>query len=108
MRGGGLYACGFAATFIVLEIRSFAQDLKEIGLLFDGEIVEFFANFVVDSFRNTINAFIWPAEIVQLAPPWGAIGLGIAFVTFTKFLKKPIEKWLFDEELAADEDQAEG
>lgn len=66
--------------------------------MFDGQIIDFVINFVVDSFKNTISAFIWPARIVQIAPPWGAIGLGVAFVAFTKFLKKPIEKWLFSDQ----------
>ena len=35
---------------------------------------------------------------------WGAIGFGLAFVAFPKYLKKPIEGWLFDEELATDND----
>ena len=38
---------------------------------------------------------MWPVYVVQLAPPWGAIGLGLAFVGLTRFLKSPIERWLF-------------
>ena len=52
-------------------------------------------SFIVDSFRNTLGALMWPVEIVTFAPPWGAIGLGLAFVAFPKYLKKPIEGWLF-------------
>jgi len=63
--------------------------------LLDGRIVAFVINFVVDSFWNTIGAFMWPAHIAQFAPPYGAIGLGLAFVLFPMFLKKPIERWLF-------------
>ena len=97
MRGGGLYACGFAVTFAVLEAISFVEDFKEIGLLLDGQVVAFILNFIVDSFRNTIQAFMWPVVIVQFAQPWGAIGLGLAFMLFPKYLKKPIEAWLFSD-----------
>ncbi len=107
MRGGGLYACGFALTFFILEIGSVYDDVKDVGLLFDGEIIAFFLNFIIDSFQNTIQAFMWPLLIVQLAQPWGAIGLGLAFVAFPKYVKPHIEVWLFSddeiEEIAASE-----
>jgi hypothetical protein len=76
-------------------------------LLFNGEIVEFFLNFVIDSFQNTVQAFMWPVKVVQFAQPWGAIGLGVAFMLFPKYVKKHIETWLFSddksEEIAASE-----
>jgi hypothetical protein len=61
----------------------------------DGRVLAFLINFVVDSFYNTLGAFMWPVEIVRFATPWGAIGLGLAFALFPMFLKKPIERWLF-------------
>jgi hypothetical protein len=109
LRGGGLYACGFAVTFVVLEANSFFQDFKEIGLLLDGKVVEFVLNFIIDSFNNTIEAFMWPLNIIEFAPPWGAVGLGVTFLLFPKYLKKPIEAWLFsddDPEELADKDSA--
>ncbi len=102
MRGGGLYACGFAVTFAVLEAGSFLDDFKQIHLLFEGEVVSFILNFIIDSFQNTIAAFMWPIEVVELAPPFGAIGLGLAFWLFPIYGKKPIEAWLFDGEDSAE------
>ena len=64
-------------------------------MLFDGEIIDFILNFIVDSFGNTMRAFAWPVFIVQFASPWGAIGLGLAFFLFPIYVKKPIEAWLF-------------
>ena len=96
MRGGGLYACGFAATFLWLEAGSFIEDFKQIHLLFEGEVIDFILNFIIDSFRNTLQAFIWPTNIVQFAPPYGAIGLGLAFWLFPVYVKKHIEDWLLD------------
>ena len=85
MRGGGLYALGFIATFVVLEVQSLADDVLGIGAVFTGQ------------------AFMWPIHIVQFAPPWGAVALGVAYMGFATYLKKPIEGWLFD-----DEPEAEG
>jgi hypothetical protein len=95
VRGGGLYACGFALTFATLEAGSFIDDFKQIHLLFDGKVIEFVLSFIIDSFTNTVSAFAWPATVAQFAPPWGAIGLGLAFVLFPKYIKKHIEAWLF-------------
>jgi hypothetical protein len=81
-------------TFIVLEAGSFIEDFKEIGLLLDGQVFAFILNFIVDSLQNTLQAFIWPVNIVQVAPPFGAIGLGLAFWLFPIYVKKHIEAWL--------------
>lgn len=95
LRGGGLYACGFAISFVILEIGSLADDVLGIGAVFSGQAIEFAVSFIVDSFKNTLASFMWPVYVVQLAPPWGAIGLGVAFFGFSSYLKKPIEGWLF-------------
>jgi nitrogen fixation-related uncharacterized protein len=92
-----LYACGFAATFLYLEAGTLVDDFREIGMLFDGRILAFMINFAIDSFHNTVGAFMWPVKIAQFESPWGAIGLGAAFVAFPIFLKKPIERWLFSD-----------
>jgi hypothetical protein len=84
----------------VLEANSVVQDFKEIGLLIDGKVVEFALNFIIDSFKNTIEAFMWPLSIIEFAPPWGAISLGLAFILFPKYLKKHIEAWLFSDDEA--------
>jgi hypothetical protein len=72
--------------------------VKDIGLLFNGEVIEFFLNFIIDSFQNTWKAFAWPAVVVQFAQPWGAIGLGLAFIVFPKYVKPHVEAWLFTDD----------
>lgn len=98
VRGGGLYAVGFAATFLYLEVLSLVDDVLGIGALFRGEAIEFFVNFIVESFMNTIAAFMWPIEVIRFSPPVGVIALGIAFWLFPIFVKPHIERWLFDDE----------
>lgn len=104
VRGGGLYAVGFALAFIYFEIGSLGDDILGIGSLFNGQAIEFIIQLVVESFTNTIRAFMWPVYVVQLAPPWGAIGLGLAFVGFTRYLKAPIEQWMFGDAPKAETD----
>lgn len=98
VRGGGLYACGFAVTFVILELRSLFDDVLGVGSLFTGQAVEFIVQFFIDSFTNTMRSFAWPLYVVTFAPPWGAIALGIGFAGFATWLKRPIERWLFPEE----------
>lgn len=107
VRGGGLYACGFALTFIVLEIGALADDVLGVGAIFRGQAMAFLLDFLMDSLMNTLKSFMWPVYVVQFAPPWGAIGLGLAFWLFPATLKKPIEQWLFqDEPEVADEPES--
>jgi len=104
VRGGGLYACGFALTFLYFEIGSLREDFAQIGSVFNGELISFLINFIIDSLTNTIKAFGWPVYVVQTAPPFGAIALGLAFALFPKYIKPPMTRWLFpdgqEEELA--------
>ncbi len=103
VRGGGLYACGFALTFVILEIGSLADDVLGIGAIFSGQAIEFVINFMIDSLMNTMKAFAWPVYAVQYAPPWGAVGLGVAYWLFPTTLKKPIERWLFGDKPVAED-----
>lgn len=95
VRGGGLYACGFAITFLYLELVSLREDFTQLGGIFSGGLIAFIVDFFIDSFANTLQAFMWPVSVVTFAPPWGAVGLGLAYVGFAKFLKPPITRWLF-------------
>ena len=100
VRGGGLYACGYALTFIYFEVTTIFGEIVEsesIGSFFSEQLVEFFLRFAGDSLQNLIKALMWPAFVAQWQAPVGAIALGAAFVAFPKYLKKPITGWLFDE-----------
>lgn len=103
VRGGGLYACGFAVTFIIFEIGSLADDVAGIGAVFRGEMIEFVIEFIVDSFVNTFRALAWPVYVVQWAPPYGAIGLGLGYWLFPTYVKPHIEGWLFRDEVLEDD-----
>ncbi len=72
-------------------------------MIFNGQAMQFGLNLVIDSFINTGKAFAWPMYVARLSPPWGPILLGGAFVLFPMTLKKPIEKWLFDDEVESDD-----
>ena len=100
VRGGGLYACGYAITFVYLEVSTVAEEIAEsesIGAFIQEQLIEFIFRFALESFVNLLQALMWPVYIVQYRAPFGAIALGIAFVVFPITLKKPIEKWLLPE-----------
>lgn len=98
VRGGGLYATGYALTFAYLELRSIIREIAEAeGVVdfFTGQIIEFFVRFLSESFMNMIQAFMWPVYLIQTWQPFGAIALGLMFIAFPLVLKKPVERWLF-------------
>ena len=106
VRGGGLYACGFALTFLYFEIGSLREDVAQIGSVFNGELIGFLVDFIIDSFTNTIKAFGWPIYVVQAAPPFGAIALGLAFALFPKYIKPPLTRWMFPDGESAKPEKA--
>jgi len=101
VRGGGLYAVGFAVAFLLFEVREiFFDDIPRfiaMNNVFSSEIIGFGFQFVLDTFINFVKALMWPVYIATLWPPAGAIALGLAFFLFPRYLKKPIEHWLFHE-----------
>ena len=103
VRGGGLYALGYAVTFIYLEVTTILGDVVEaesVTAFLTSEFVEFAFRFLSESVINLVKALIWPVYLLEFAPPMGAILLGAAFLLFPKFLKPPIERWLFGAGLA--------
>ena len=95
-----MYAVGYILTFLIFEARTIVEEISEssgVGDFLSNQLIGFVLRFATDSLANMIKAFMWPVYIVQLYPPYGPIALGLAFIVFPKYLKKPIEKWLFGE-----------
>jgi hypothetical protein len=98
VRGGGLYALGYATCFAYLEAKSFVSGFAGSESLVDfvtDEILEFLFRFLGDSLLNFVLAFLWPVYVLQYSPPIGPIAFVAAIVLFPLLLKKPIERWLF-------------
>ncbi|MBT8092412.1 MAG: hypothetical protein KJN77_05190 [Gammaproteobacteria bacterium] len=105
VRGGGLYAVGYALTFLFLEVRAIFSEISEArGVVdfFTNQIVEFVFRFLSESLVNMISAFLWPVYLIELWPPYGLILLAALFILFPLVLKKPIERWLFGSEALDD------
>ncbi len=102
LRGGGLYAVGFALSFLYLEVTELLLD--DIPGFFNldsydaGAIIGFGVEVFVDTIRNTVLAFTWPVFFVQWQPPIGLALLVLAFMLFPRFVKPHLERWLFGEE----------
>ncbi len=100
-RGGGLYACGYVLTFIWLEIKMLAEDIlsaESIGEFFGEQIFEIFFRYLGESFRNMISAFMWPVYIIEISPPWGVGIFVVMYLSFARWIKQPLERWLFHDE----------
>ncbi|MDX1403964.1 MAG: hypothetical protein R3192_05480 [Woeseiaceae bacterium] len=104
-RGGSLYACGYVLTFVWLEVTMFIDDIAtadSVSGFLGAQLFELIFRYFSESLANMVMAFIWPAFVIQIAPPWGLIALVIAFVSFDKLFKKPIEGWLLDDDTVPD------
>ena len=101
VRGGGLYAVGYALTFAYLEVRAIVSEVLEAdGVIdfFTNQLIEFVFRFLSETIANMIQAFMWPVFLIQLWQPYGLILLIAMFVLFPVVLKKPIERWLFGDQ----------
>ena len=102
-RGGGLYACGYVLTFLWLEITMLVNEIlsaESIGGFFSEQVFELFFKFFGESLRNMISAFMWPIYVIEVSPPWGLGAFVIMYLVFGRWIKQPLEEWLFhDNEL---------
>jgi hypothetical protein len=97
-RGGGFYACGFVVTFLFLEVKLLVTELFTSPGAADFLIEQAFQlilRFTVDSLVNTLLALIWPAMILSVSPVNGLLFLGVGYLVFLRFLKKPLTRVLF-------------
>jgi hypothetical protein len=93
-----LYACGFVLTFFYLEASTLIGEiLNASGIVsfFTEQLVEILFRFLGESLKNMVLALMWPVAFVQYSPPWGLAILAAMYLAFTKFIKKPLEQWLF-------------
>ena len=88
-------------SFLYFEVREIVFDdipgFIALNNVFSSELIGFGIEVLADTLINFVKALAWPAFVVVLWPPVGAIALGLAFVFFPRYLKAPIERWLFGE-----------
>ncbi|MDX1516865.1 MAG: hypothetical protein R3288_08500 [Woeseiaceae bacterium] len=108
VRGGGLYAVGYALAFLYFEAKTIIGEIADASGVRDyvsSQIAEFIVRFTADTISNMVHAFIWPVYVIQVHPVYGGIALGLAFWLFPKYLKPPIERWLFSDAPPEEETQ---
>lgn len=104
-RGGGLYACGYVVTFVWLEIRMFVEDIlsaESVSGFFGEQLFEMLFRYLGESLKNMIRAFMWPVYVIDLSPRWGVVVLVAMFMLFPRWIKPALERWLFDDDDAAE------
>lgn len=95
--GGGLYAVGYAVTFLYLEVQTIISEIVESSGVVDfltGHLLEFIFRFAVDSIANMVQAFIWFVPMLSYRAPLGLILLGIGFYVFDIYLREPVGNWI--------------
>jgi hypothetical protein len=108
VRGGGLYACGYALTFAYMEVKMFVTDVLQSDSFVNfiaSEVMHIVLHFAIDSIINMVYAFMWPVYVIQFHPPYGMIALAAAFVLFPMYLRKPVMRWLFPDGIGPDEEK---
>ena len=103
VHGGGLYAFGYACTFVYLEVVDLAEDVA--GLFADDfNLISFAVEVFVDSIMNMVESLIWFVPVVSYQPPVGIAILAIAFYVFEKFFREPLGQWIDRHYNAEDDD----
>ena len=103
VHGGGLYAFGYACTFVYLEVVDLAEDFA--GLFADDfNLISFAVEVFVDSIMNMVESLIWFVPVVSYQPPVGVAILAIAFYVFEKFFREPLGQWIDRHYNAEDDD----
>ena len=103
VHGGGLYAFGYACTFVYLEVVDLAEDVA--GLFADDfNLISFAVEVFVDSIMNMVESLIWFVPVVSYQPPVGVAILAIAFYAFEKFFREPLGQWIDRHYNAEDDD----
>ena len=98
-RGGGLYAVGFMISFIYFETVDILFD--DVPMVFatnwvSTEAFDFAIDFLIDTFKNMLAAFLWPFYVIQWQSPIGIFVLAAMFYLFPRLVQKPIEQWMFE------------
>ena len=104
-RGGGLYAVGFIVSFAYLEtVDILFDDIPKLFAIdwFSGDAFRFAVEFLIDTFKNMLNAFLWPVHVIGWQAPAGIVILVAMYIAWPRFVQQPIEHWLFEGKGAPD------
>jgi len=71
---------------------------ESISAFFGEQIFEILFRYLGESLQNMIAAFMWPVFVIQISPPWGLVILVAMFVAFPRWIKQPLEQWLFHDD----------
>ena len=95
--GGGFYGLGYLATFLWLEAKLLASEVGEAEGVVDfvsSQAIERITRLAIDSFVNSVNAFLWPVKLIAAYELWGVGMLIVGSVLYTKLLHQPIVDFL--------------
>ena len=89
-RGGGFYGLGYVIAFVVLEVRSAADEVAGadgVTGFVTGQLAGFLLRFTIESFLNGFLALLWPLFVIDRLALWGAAMLGAGYFVFERWLR---------------------
>ncbi len=100
-KGGGYYGFGFVVTFVVLEIRMLVEDWQDsqgIADFLGQQLLEFVFRFFIESFINSLLAFVWPVLLIGKLELWGVGLLVVGYFVFERAIKPRLAKLIPDDD----------
>lgn len=95
--GGGFYGLGYLINFLWLEVQLLSSEVAEAEGVFDfvsSQLFERITRFAIDSFTNSIKAFLWPVKLISAYELWGIGILVVGSVLYTQFIHKAVVNFL--------------
>ncbi|MFT7652131.1 MAG: putative membrane protein YeaQ/YmgE (transglycosylase-associated protein family) [Limisphaerales bacterium] len=106
-RGGGWYGIGYLVTFLYLEISMTVSELMEttsstgfIAL----QVAELIGRWFGESLMNMVQAFLWPARLIELVGGIAGIVILIGIHLAFEYFVRPLAETRFPE-LAVDREK---
>ncbi|NKB98098.1 MAG: hypothetical protein GKR90_06330 [Pseudomonadales bacterium] len=104
--GGGLYAFGYACSFVYLEVTTIFDDVVSL-LTEDQGLIGFIVELFTDSITNMVYSFIWFVPVISYEPPVGIAVLAGAYFLFERRFREPLAAWIERNELDPDPESAD-
>ncbi len=110
-RGGGLYALGYVVTFVLMEVLEIPDLVSDLAGLFGGDgtfpgsLFALGVEFFVDTLRNMVYGFIWPALLIREFGWMGVAAVAVGFATYDSVLRPIVERFVPELKPKPEEDE---
>jgi len=95
--GGGFYGLGYLITFVWYEVQLLAREMAGADGIIDfltEQLLERVLRLAIDSFGNSIKAFLWPVWVMSEYELWGMGALVVGSLLYARYLHQRIVAYL--------------